>query len=203
MILSWKAPIDYSERLIGSYDTDKGAYQTRGSNFDYLSLLAGRPYPDGMDKPSVFFRCPASKLSDHDCFWLLGGVPLVSARLAQFLAERASGALERLIPAAIHASDREIKDGFFVLNAVDIVDAVDLDRSEAKRTKEGSVLYFNKLFFRDDALGEKDIAREQQSGELILSARLADQLIEGGFTGHKCLGFYRENGSLVPYRDQA
>lgn len=75
MILSWKAPTYYSEQLIGSYDIESGSYETAGSNFDYLSLLAGKPYPLNMDKPKVYFPCKKEKLLTYDCLWLLGGVP--------------------------------------------------------------------------------------------------------------------------------
>ncbi|WP_347903932.1 hypothetical protein [Pseudomonas purpurea] len=44
----WISPIHYRERLIGSYDAEPGAYETRGANFDYGSLLAGKPYPVDM-----------------------------------------------------------------------------------------------------------------------------------------------------------
>lgn len=41
MILSWKAPVDYHDKLTGSYDKEGGSYETAGSNFDYLALLQG------------------------------------------------------------------------------------------------------------------------------------------------------------------
>lgn len=57
MILSWQAPIYYNDKLTGSYDAEGGSYETAGSNFDYLSLLTGEPYPADMDKPKIFFPC--------------------------------------------------------------------------------------------------------------------------------------------------
>lgn len=72
MILSWKAPTYYSEQLIGSYDIESGSYETAGSNFDYLSLLAGKPYPLNMDKPKVYFPCKKKSCLRMTAYGYLG-----------------------------------------------------------------------------------------------------------------------------------
>lgn len=203
MILSWKAPIDYNENLIGSYDVEQGSYETRGSNFNYLSLSAGERYPASMDKPSIFFNCPASKLSSLDCLWLLGGAPLISARLASFLQEQAAQELELIRPKAILAAGSDVAETFFVLNAITKASVVDQQRSDAERDEEGDIIYFNKIYFTDNEAQVPTVARDTLSHDLLISQTLADKIIIAGFKGNKGLGFYSVDRRFVPYKNQA
>lgn len=49
----------------------------------------------------------------------------------------------------------------------------------------------------------EQIAREPDSGDLLISGALADGLIDTGFKGDKGLGLYRAEGRFMPYRNQA
>lgn len=203
MILSWKAPTYYSEKLIGSYDAESGSYETAGSNFKYLSLLAGKPYPPCMDKPRIFFPCNKKKLITYDCLWLLGGVPLLSGRLADFLIHHANQDVELLTPTSIIAGGEEVNEAYYVMNAVQAISAVDHSRSVAERADDGSILYFTKTWFKDSPTGMRAIARERDSGDLLISQELADAMIERKFKGDKGLGFYNAERSFIPYKNQA
>lgn len=203
MILSWKPPIQYNPKLIGSYDVESGAYQTPGSSFDYLALLAGQPYPKAMDTPPVFFQCKAKKLLEHDCLWLLGGIPLVSARLADFLRQQAPADVELIQPLRLVADHQEVSQPYYIVNAIQAVKAIDHARSEAERDDDGTLLYFNKTWFLESAPGMSQIAREPESGDLLISATLADRLIDTGFKGDKGLGLYSAERRFVPYRNNA
>ncbi len=204
MVLVWKSPEDYSEKLIGSYDSESGAYETKDSNFEYLTLSSGLPYPAHMDKPSVFFFCPEKRLLKFDCLWLLGGVPLVSARLADFLRTHAEADLEFIKPRIINASGIEVSDEFFVVNAVNKVDVVDMERSTASLDDDGDVIFFKTICLKDEGMGVLHVAREARTRNLLITEALADKVIEAGFKGDKGLGFYRnENCRFVPYKGQA
>ncbi|WP_175025332.1 MULTISPECIES: imm11 family protein [Burkholderia] len=201
--MSWKPPIRHNEKLIGSYDAEAGSYVTSGSDFDYLALLDGRPYPPAMDAPSVFFQCKVKKLLEHDCLWLLGGIPLVSARLAGFLGAQAPADVELIQPLRLVADHQEVSQRFYIVNAVKAVNAIDHTRSEAERDDEGNLLYFNKTWFLDNVLGMDLIARDAESGDLLITATLADSLIDAGFKGDKGLGLYSAGQRFVPYRSNA
>ncbi|MGK5007854.1 hypothetical protein [Janthinobacterium sp. LB2P70] len=194
MILSWKAPIYYNDKLTGSYDKERGSYETAGSNFDYLDLLQGAPFPPGMDKPPVHFVCPRERLLKYDCLWLLGEVPLVSARLAEFLAGAAGQDVELLAPACIMAGGELVEQPFYIVNAAQQVQTVDLERSIAEKDDKGNIIYFTSRFFRDDAMAPRQIARDAQSGDLLLSSELAGLMKAARFKGDKKLGFYRAEG---------
>ena len=203
MILSWKAPTYYSEQLIGSYDIESGSYETAGSNFDYLSLLAGKPYPLNMDKPKVYFPCKKKKLLAYDCLWLLGGVPLVTERLANFLTHQSAQDIQLIQPAVVIADGEEVDEAFFIVNSINTVNAIDQWQSAAERDDDGSIIYFTKTWCLDDAAGMRGIAREPESGDLLISQQLADSMIEKKFKSNKGLGFYIANRTFVPYKNQA
>ena len=202
MILSWKAPVDYNEKLIGSYDREHGSYETAGSNFDYLALLQGAPYPPGMDRPPVHFKCSKARVLKYDCLWLLGEVPLVSARLAAFLAGACAQDVELLCPAFMMADGELVDVPFYLLNAMHPAQVVDLERSSATMDDDGNVIYFTRTFFRDDALAPRSIAREAQSGDLLIASELAGRLKAESFRGDKNLGFYRAEGNWQPVLEQ-
>lgn len=198
MILSWKAPVDYHDKLTGSYDKEGGSYKTAGSNFDYLALLQGAPYPFGMDRPPVHFVCTRERLLKHDCLWLLGDVPLVSARLAGFLAGAAGQDVELLAPACIMAGGEPVEQPFYIVNATQHVQTVDLERSIAEKDDKGNVIYFTRTFLRDEELAPRQIARDAQSGDLLISSELAGLMKAARFNGGKSLGFYRAAGNWQP-----
>jgi hypothetical protein len=203
VILSWKAPIYYNEKLIGSYAAEHGSYETVGSNFDYLSLLVGKPYPAGMDKPEVFFSCSKRKVLDYDCLWLLGDIPLVSPRLADFLVQSAGLDVELLTPKSITADGEDIGEIYYIMNAVEAIRAIDHSKSVAELSEEGSILYFNEIWLHDNAVGMRAIAREYDSGDLLISQELADSMIQNKFKGDNGLGFYIVNRLFNPYKKQA
>lgn len=203
MILSWKAPIYHSEKLLGSYDAESGSYETTGSNFDYLSLLSGEPYPAEMDRPKIFFPCQKKKLLVYDCLWLLGDVPLVSQRLADFLVQKAEPHIQLLKPTSIAANGEEVDDDYYIVNAAQTISAVDHSKSVAELSESGSILYFNEIWLHDTAAGMGQIARERDSGDLLISQELADAMIAEKFKGDKGLGFYIANRSFTPYKNQA
>ncbi|MBE3028434.1 DUF1629 domain-containing protein [Janthinobacterium sp. GW458P] len=198
MILSWKAPVYYNDKLIGSYDTTRGSYETAGSNFDYLALLQGAPYPFDMDRPSVHVVCDQAKLLKYDCLWLLGNVPLISARLADFLAGAGDQDVELIRPACIMADGELVGEPFYILNAMHQAQVVDLARSIAQTDDVGNVIYFTRTFFRDEGLAPRHIAREAQSGDLLISSELAGRIRAGRFKGDRNLGFYRAEGNWQP-----
>ncbi|MDQ0737605.1 imm11 family protein [Pseudomonas sp. W4I3] len=203
MILSWKAPIYHNEKLLGSYDAESGSYETAGSNFEYLSLLSGKTFPADMDSPKIFFPCSKKKLTAYDCLWLLGDIPLVSQRLANFLAQKAGAHVQLLKPISIAANGEEVAEDYYIVNAAQTISAVDQSKSVAELSDSGSILYFNEIWFHDSASGMGEIAREQDSGDLLISQELADAMIENKFNGDKGLGFYIANRSFTPYKDHA
>lgn len=198
MILSWKIPFDYNDKLLGSYDREPGSYETAGSDFDYLALLQGAPYPPAMDRPPVHFVCTRARLLKHDCLWLLGSVPLVSARLAGFLASACGQDVELLRPAFLMAGGEPVDEPFYLLNAMRQAQVVDLQRSVAQTDDDGNVLYFTRTFFRDDGLAPASIAREAQSGDLLISGTLAGLMTAATFRVDKSLGFCRAEGNWQP-----
>ncbi|HDS1655083.1 TPA: hypothetical protein QEL76_003043 [Stenotrophomonas maltophilia] len=203
MILSWKTPIHYNEKLIGAYDAHIGSYEASCSNFDYLALLDGQPYPRGMDRPPVFFQCSAQKLLKYDCLWLLGGIPLISERLADFLNAQAPTDIELIEPRHLVADQRDVDQRFYIVNASRSVEAIDHARSEAERDDDGNIIYFNQTWFLDAPPDMGRIAREAQSGDLLMSAGLADLMIDSGFKGDTGLGFFRAERRFMPYRGHA
>ena len=204
MILVWKSPENYSEKLLGSHDLDSGAYETKGSNFEYLTLSSGLSYPTHMDKPSVFFCCPAKRLLKFDCLWLLSDAPLVSIRFADFLRTHAGDDVELIEPQIMNASGAEITGEFLVVNAVSKVDVVDMEKSTAELSDKGNVIFFKTVHLKDDGMGVRHIAREARSRDLLITEALAEKMIEAGFKGDKGLGFYRnEHGRFTPYKGQA
>ena len=203
MILSWKAPVYYNDKLIGSYDAERGSYETAGSTFDYLSLLTGKPYPADMDKPKIFFPCKKKKLLTYDCLWLLGDIPLVSQRLADFLIQNAGHSVELLPPTSIAADGEQVSEIYYVVNAAQAISAVDHSKSVAELSDNGSILYFNEIWLHDNAAEMGAIARERDSGDLLISQELADAMIEQKFKGDKGLGFYTAERSFTPYKNQA
>jgi hypothetical protein len=198
MILSWKAPVDYHDKLIGSYDMQHGAYETAQSNFDYLALLEGAVYPSDMDRPPVHFVCTRERFLKHDCLWLLGDVPLLSARLAGFLAGATGPDIELLHPTCIMAGGQLLEQPFYILNAAHQVQVVDLQRSTAETDDAGNIIYFTRTFLRDEELAPRHIARDAQSGDLLISGELAGRMKAAGFNGSKSLGFYRAAGHWQP-----
>ncbi|KZE50290.1 MULTISPECIES: imm11 family protein [Stenotrophomonas] len=203
MILSWKTPIHYNEKLIGSYDARIGSYEASCSNFDYLALLEGRPYPRGMDRLPVFFQCNAQTLLKLDCLWLLVGIPLISERLANFLSAQAPTDIELIEPRHLVADHQDIAQRFYMINASRSVEAIDHARSEAERDDDGYIIYFNQTWFLDAPSEMGRIAREPQSGDLLISAGLADLMIDSGFRGDTGLGFFRAERRFMPYRGHA
>ncbi|BCT36294.1 imm11 family protein [Pseudomonas sp. BNK-6] len=140
---------------------------------------------------------------EHDCLWLLGGIPLVSARLADFLHQQAPADVELIQPLRLVADHQEVSQPYYIVNAIQAVKAIDHTCSEAERTDDGTLLYFNKTWFLDSVAGMEQIAREPDSGDLLISGALADGLIDTGFKGDKGLGLYRAEGRFMPYRNQA
>jgi hypothetical protein len=189
--------------LLGSYDAESGSYETAGTNFDYLSLLSGEPYPADMDRPKIFFPCPKKKLLAYDCLWLLGDIPLVSQRLANFLALKAGHHIQLLKPTSIAANGEAVGDDNYIVNAAQAISAIDHSKSVAERSDKGSILYFNEIWLHDTAAGMGEIARERDSGDLLISQELADAMIEQKFKGDNGLGFYIAERSFTPYKNQA
>lgn len=90
-----------------------------------------------------------------------------------------------------------------VSQSYSIVKAIDHAHSEAERDDDGALLCFNKTWFLQSAPGIGQIAREPESGDLLISATLADRLIDAGFKSDKGLGLYSAERRFVPYRNNA
>jgi hypothetical protein len=140
-----------------------------------------------MDKPKIFFPCKKKKLLTYDCLWLLGDIPLVNQRLADFLA----------------ADGEQVSEIYYIVNAAQAISAVDQSKSVAELSDNGSILYFNEIWLHDNAAEMGAIARERDSGDLLISQELADAMIEQKFKGDKGLGFYTAERSFTPYKNQA
>lgn len=135
---------------------------------------------------------------------MASGVPLVSARLADFLCTHAEADVEFIKPRIIIASGIEVSNVFFVINAVNKVDVVDLERSTASLDNEGDVIFFKTICLKDEGMGVRHIAQEARTRNLLITEALADKMIDAGFKGDKGLGFYRnENCRFIPYKGQA
>ena len=199
MTLTWKAPIDYRGKSIGAYDNEEGAYEAPGSDFDYLALLQGKRYPVDRDIPTLYFVDPEKKISRLDCLWLLGGIPLVSARLAEFLLAQVSADIQTVRPKAIHAAGSKTQLDYLILNATHAINAIDLEKSDAKADEEGTIIYFKKIHLMEDAMTQHAIAREAQSLDLLVSEMLAEKLIAGGFDTGTGISFYSLQRKLIPY----
>lgn len=203
MALIWQSPIFYKSKLIGSYGENRGDYEIKGSNFEYLALSRGCPYPEEMDKPCVRFFVSSEKLSKYDCLWLLDGTPLISERLADFIRSHAGQEMELITPTTIYTANEEVSCGFYILNVVRKVKVIDRARSDAELDNEGGVIYFNTRFFNSFGMRDINLAREADSHDLLISEKLANEIIEKGFSVDKGLGFYSVDGRLNPYRGQA
>lgn len=201
MILAWQPPIYYSDELIGSYDLQYGSYDSTGSNFRYLSLLAGEKYPAEMDCPPVYFKCKKEKLLNYDCLWLLGGVPLVSARLADLLAKETDQEIEFIVPKRISADGKPVSELFYIVNPINTVNVVDQDQSIAETDDNGAVIYYTKIWFRDEGLAPRKIAREAESSDLLISEELANLIKANKFKCDGGLGFYRADRTYIPIPD--
>lgn len=199
MTLTWKAAIDYCEKSIGAYDEEEGSYENPKSNFDYLALLQGKPYPSGMDIPSIYFVNPAKKLLLLDCLWLVGGIPLVSRRLADFIRSHVETEIELIKPTAIYAAGTDFSHDYEILNPIQTVNAIDIEKSEAKLDNQGRIIYFKSKFIRDDSMTSHDIAREIQSLDLLVSERLAQKLNAEDFKVKNGINFYKLQRRLIPY----
>lgn len=171
MTLTWKAPIDYRGKSIGAYDNEEGAYEAPGSDFDYLALLQGKRYPVDRDIPTLYFADPEKKTSRLDCLWLLGGIPLVSARLAEFLLAQVSADIQTVRPKAIHAAGSKTQLDYLILNAAHAINAIDLEKSDAKADEEGTIIYFKKNPLDG---GRHDSARHCQGGTIPGSSCLGN-----------------------------
>ncbi len=150
-----------------------------------------------MDKPKIFFPCKKKKLLTYDCLWLLGDIPLVSQRLADFLVQNAGHSIELLPPTSIAADGEQVSEIYYIVNAAQAISAVDQSKSVAELSDNGSILYFNEIWLHDNAAEMGAIARERDSGDL------ADAMIEQKFKGDKGLGFYTAERSFTPYKNQA
>ncbi|MBP5150802.1 hypothetical protein, partial [Pseudomonas protegens] len=86
-------------------------------------------------------------------------------------------------PLRLVADQQEINQPYYIVNAIQAVSAIDHARSEAERDDDGTLLYFNRTWFLENAPGMGQITREPESGDLLISATLADRLIDAGFKG--------------------
>jgi hypothetical protein len=87
-----------------------------------------------------------------------------------------------------------VEQPFYIVNAAHQVQTVDIERSIAERDDKGNIIYFTSRFFRDDAMVPRQIARDAQSGDLLISSELAGLMTAARFNGDKKLGFYRAEG---------
>jgi hypothetical protein len=203
MNLAWRLPTDYNQKLIGSYDKTPGSYTNKNSDFDYLDLLKGRKYSSSMDRPSIYFPLAAAKITKYDCLWLLGRIPLVSERLANIIIAHCAQDVELIAPAKVYGSDAEINSKFFILNAVNNYEIIDLEQSETERDEDEEIIFFKTKYLKKTGMGLTQIARDRHSHDLIISKKLADNMIDGKLKTDKGLGLYEVHGRLTPYRNQA
>lgn len=199
MIFAWKAPLDYPETMLGSYGPEAGSYESGKSNFSYLALSDGKLFPEDMDEPEVFFDSPENKIQQKDLLWLLGGVPLVSARLAQFIQSHAPDSTQVIRPKSIHAAGRDTSLDYVILNITKTANVIDLEKSDAEKDDDGGIIYFNQTFLRSEYEFDYPLAREAISHDLLISKTLAEKITQNNFSAIKGWGFYTINRRYIPY----
>jgi hypothetical protein len=134
---------------------------------------------------------------------VVGRHPVGKPRLADFLVQSAGLDVELLTPKSITADGEDIGEIYYIMNAVEAIRAIDHSKSVAELSEEGSILYFNEIWLHDNAVGMRAIAREYDSGDLLISQELADSMIQNKFKGDNGLGFYIVNRLFNPYKKQA
>lgn len=128
---------------------------------------------------------------------------MISERLADFLNAQAPTDIELIEPRHLVADQQDVDQRFYIVNASRSVEAIDHARSEAERDDDGNIIYFNQTWFLDAPPDMGRIARDAQSGDLLMSAGLADLMIDSGFRGDTGLGFFRAERRFMPYRGHA
>ncbi|MBV4464550.1 hypothetical protein KVG95_14575 [Pseudomonas sp. SWRI79] len=88
----------------------------------------------------------------------LGESPLVTERLADFLTHQSAQLIQ---PAVVIADGEEVDETFFIVNAINTVNAIDQGQSVAERDDDGSIIYFTKTWFLDNAAGMRGNARDR------------------------------------------
>lgn len=199
MVVAWKAPLDYPEKMIGSYGPEAGSYENENSNFNYLALFDGKLFPEGMDEPHIFFVQPENKIQEKDCLWLLGGVPLISARLAQFIQSHAPSSTQMIRPKALHAAGIKTSLDYFILNITQTANVIDLDKSDAEKNENGEIIYFNNKTLKSEYEFNAPLAREALSHEILISKSFAQALLQNKFSVVDNWGFCTMDNRYTPY----
>lgn len=199
MIVIWKSPLDYPEKMTGSYGPEAGSYESENSSFNYLALSDGKLFPEDMDTPEIHFDSPENRIQKKDCLWLLGGVPLVSPRLAQFIQHHAPSSAQMIRPRAIYAAGVKTSLDYFILNITKTADIIDLEKSDAEKDDDGRVIYFTRKILKSEYEFGYPLAREATSHDLLVSKSFANAILQNTFSVIDSWGFCTTDNRYTPY----
>lgn len=164
----WTIEDDYPERLLGTYDRDRGP--------DRFEFKQGKECQTGPSQTRYFFNATIKSLrSRHD----LGNnalVPLVCPDIANVLCGLCENQVQ-LIPAEIVACDGVIKDYSIVVATHKVRGLNHAESSYTHIPGSKAIMRFRKAVYQEGCMGELDIARDEEYlSNLLISTQLHDAL---------------------------
>lgn len=179
----WRIPDEYPESLIGEYE--------KSNPLDRFALKKGTSVSNSNVLVTITFSVTSDNLEAYDDLANNAMVPLVSARLAQFLKAEAANDIE-LIDTLIKTKDGSI-DSYKLVNVCSRIDGIDKAASTYICVPgTDQIMKFKSVVLKGHSfLGERHLARESSfSSFLHVSASLSEKLEQMKFRG---VGLYSVN----------
>ena len=173
MIYIWVFPEETKNKEIGVY-LDK-------LSPDRFLLMESRPLLDNefQSIPNIEFEVTKNQMRKFDCLSNNTLVPLVNQRV-RLLLENVASTDVQFLPAKLLCSDGEL-DGYFFVNVISKVAAVDYDKSDIMLIKVPDTEDLNLMnhpVYKPNALGEHLLARDQDHDSDILVSPKIKELFE-------------------------
>jgi len=171
----WFEPINFPERLMGSYDHDNSP--------DFLSFIQGKRIAATTPPPFIKFTAPRRRLAPFGVLPNSIDIPLLSPRAASMLNEFCPNDIQ-LIPAKIETSEGPLDD-YFLLNVLSMISGIDHAHSVVKVIPgTNHIVNVNRLRYSPGAMLDHHLAREHECHTYLwvsdeLAQRFAQEKIKG------------------------
>ena len=164
-----------------------------GKGFDYLSLISGRRFkPKWPAKLVLYLNGGDGPIADY-----IGNAPgfcIMSARMLAAVKPLVEGMCEVFEAPLVDGNDERLLRGFYIVNVLNVIDCVDLNKSLVSRDQNGRVRHLNHPSLDYSKIPESShLFRvlgpdRYPDSRLFVSDVFAQELSGKGFTG---IGFIR------------
>ncbi|MDP3533154.1 MAG: hypothetical protein Q8S31_07705 [Alphaproteobacteria bacterium] len=185
----WGVLEKYPEKYFANYDSDKSPdafYLRRCFKWpDDLPEKLNNIWKKKVNPPYVYYydvKGDKERLLIYDYISNITSVPIVNKRTRILLEEFCPNDVQ-FIDTEIQTKNGIIKDEYYVINILNKVDAIDMEKSDYSYEEDGAI-NFKKVYFKENSMKGHWIARDQQEFGIILVSDALKKL----FRKHKIKG---------------